>query len=117
MVVLAGWVVERTPPEDFVRRTLFFCIAVIVVLVLRLRFLRDLERGFRTQQRVAVRIEDELGLYRGIYPLEWKRAGTESAPGRFFASTYALLYAGLLVVAVALFFETAVQGFLVLLRR
>src|SRR5438552_7797866 len=92
MLGLAGWAVQRSEPLDMMHRTLYFVAAAIVVLCLRLIYLRDLERGFRTQQQVAVRSEAELGLYRGIYPLAWKRAGNEGSEGRFFTSTYRLLY-------------------------
>jgi hypothetical protein len=75
---------------------------VVGVAVVRHVYLRDLEKGFRSQQRVAVRIEECLGLYRGIYPMEWQKAGVDSSPGRFFASTYALLYLGSGILALVL---------------
>ena len=88
----------------------FLALAVVVALGVILFYVRDLERGFRTQFRAAVRIERLLGLYEPgafdpdapLYPSEWARAGTEFAGGRFFRNTYLLLGlgAGLLIAAI-----------------
>ena len=91
-------------------RRAFLAMAVIVALGVILYYVRDLERGFRTQFRAAVRIERLLGLYEPgafdpdapLYPSEWARAGTEFAGGRFFRNTYLLLGLGaaLLIAAI-----------------
>src|SRR5262249_9831863 len=104
LLAVTGWLVQRPAPLGWQERAFLLCALMAVLVVLRGRYLRDLEAGFRGQQRVAVRIEEALGLYNGIYPLEWQKAGRDVSGGRFFSSSYALLYIGCGVLAVALVF-------------
>ena len=77
--------------------------AMILVAVLALRFFyfKDLERGFRAQQRIQARIEAVIGLSKkgvfgveSIFPEEWAVAGTRQGKGRFFSHNYLLIYLG-----------------------
>ena len=84
----------------------------LLALAAILFYIRDLEKGFCNQFRVATRIEMLLGFYEagvydsagGLYPASWASAGTASGQGRFFRMTYALLCLGaaVLVVTVSL---------------
>lgn len=84
--------------------TIFCVIGVLFSLgVLRFMYLENLERGFNKQLRVAVRLEKALGLFSvgifdnedtSVYPDEWKNAGSGKGAGKFFETTYLLLYAG-----------------------
>jgi hypothetical protein len=74
---------------------------VVAVLALRIFYFRDLERGFRAQQRIQARIEEVIGLSRkgvfgndSIFPEEWAVAGTQKGKGRFFSHNYLLIYLG-----------------------
>ena len=71
--------------------------------VLKFEYLSDLYKGFKTQQKIAVKIEDSLGYYstikeknssNSIYPASWKKSGSDGGDGRFFRSTNYLLYLG-----------------------
>jgi len=84
---------------------------IVAFAVLRFVFLEDLNKGFRGQQRVAARIEKALGLYTPgffddetatVYPEKWMKAGAENGDGKFFASTYLLLYTGVAFLLVAI---------------
>jgi len=108
----AGWIVVEDPSWSRLDRLLVSAAVLLVLGALRLRYFPDLQEGFTSQQRVAARIEAELGLYdekvlghdngQGpIYPSDWRNAGQKEGSGRFFESNYFLLYAavGLLLVA------------------
>jgi hypothetical protein len=91
---------------------IFYVIGTIIsIAVLRLKYLEDLHRGFKSQQCTAVRLEKALGLFtpgvfddekESIYPKKWEGAGTEEGDGRFFHTTYALLYVGTVFLVIAI---------------
>jgi hypothetical protein len=89
---------------------IFLVIAEALALVAILFYVRDLERGFRNQFRVAVRMEKVLGFGepgffgpdQQIYPEEWAKAGTKQSRGRFFRNTYLLLFLGAAILLVAI---------------
>lgn len=81
------------------------------LLVLRFWYLADLQKGFAGQQRVAATIERTLGFFepgalglldRPIYPASWDEAGTVDGRGRFFSSSYAMIYVGAAFLAAVL---------------
>jgi hypothetical protein len=114
MVTAAGWLMQNDifiPPS----RILFYLVALCVVLwTLRFKYLSDLQRGFSSQQRVAARLESALSLYTpgvfdkakdSIYPKRWEHAGSGNSEGKFFSSTYLLLYIGVVILSLALMFQ------------
>ena len=107
----SAWIIQSEQGLDPFKKTIYIIGALSAAAVLRFDYLEDLKRGFKGQQRVAARLEKALGLYdsgkfdasgESIYPKEWERAGTETGNGKFFATTYNLLYVsvGLLVIAI-----------------
>lgn len=91
MLVIAGWAVDRKIVITSIEALFLFSVLLIAMTVIRGVYLRDLESGFRSQQRVLVQIEEALGLFDGVYPVEWRQAGSGNGQGRFFRATYALL--------------------------
>lgn len=86
----------------------------IGLYVLRFVYLNDLSVGFRSQQRVAADIEQVLGYYssikrinssKPIYPIKWKKAGKKDCDGKFFKSTFLLLYVGYIFLIVSIIFN------------
>ncbi len=81
----------------------------VALAALRLGFLSPIyTRGFQNQQRAAVRIEKALGLFTpgtfddadtSLYPEKWASAGSKDGEGKFFASTFLLLYIGVAFLA------------------
>jgi nitrogen fixation-related uncharacterized protein len=120
MLAAAGWLMQS---ETFIapKQKLLYIIALGVAFwALRFKYLDDLEKGFSKQQRVAVRIEKALGLYtpgefdeeeKPIYPQEWEKAGSEGGNGKFFASTYLLLYIGVAILALAILLQPEYHNF------
>ncbi len=108
-----GWLVA-SPIALTLTQKAFYSIAIVVSLaVLRFVYLRDLCEGFKTQQRTAARVEKELRLFEpefyagsksSIYPSNWEHAGTDKGSGKFFTTTYILIYIGaaILIAAVIL---------------
>lgn len=103
MLAAGGWLIQSditlSPPQ----KLLYIVGIAVAFIALRFHFLADLYRGFQSQQRTAVRIEKSLGLFTlkifdeeesSLYPKEWTRAGEPDGEGKFFASTYLLLYIG-----------------------
>jgi hypothetical protein len=113
LIGAGGFVVQADEPLSRPDRLLSSLCVIGAVGVLRLVYLADLEKGFSAQQRTAARLEATLGLYdvgvfdqdQGpMYPANWADAGKDKGGGRFFAASYALLYAGALSLLLALAF-------------
>jgi hypothetical protein len=112
LAAASGWIIVEHPLLSCERRVSFSLMVIVIFLLLRLIYFRDLQRGFVTQQRVAVRIETELGLYgpelnksgqgESIYPESWQKAGNTDGGGRFFKTNSLLLLAGVILFLVVL---------------
>lgn len=114
----SGWFLQSGVQLSLMGRIYLIIGTVVAYGALRYAFLADLEKGFNTQQRVAARIEEELGLYTvdplgsgqtPIYPQTWRSAGQDGSPGGFFASTYLLIYISAALLAVSVLFSTALS--------
>lgn len=113
LVAAGGWLIQRE--EDLTQPERWMAVLGLIGAVVALRwvYLADLQKGFAAQQRTAAKVEVALGLYDAgvfdrsdapIYPPSWANAGAKRGSGRFFASTYALLYVGALFLGVVIFF-------------
>jgi hypothetical protein len=104
-----GWLMQ----SDIILSTLRKIIAIVIIIgavsFIRFIYLEDLRKGFNSQQKIAVRLEKALCLYskgifddsdESIYPAKWARAGTEKSDGKFFDSTYGLLYIGVAFILI-----------------
>jgi len=115
LLAAGGWLLQSHPSFSPLQKA-FLVFAVLVALaLLRFMYLEDLCRGFRSQLRVAARIEDALGLFtpkvfsateHPIYPQSWKAAGTQEGDGRFFDANYVLLYVGVAFLVVCIILAT-----------
>lgn len=105
LVVVAGFFIDRDISLSIVQKIFAISALAAILIVLRFFFLRDLEKGFRGQFKTATRIEKILKLYdeneyteSSVYPKEWERAGQVKCDGRFFRSSYLLLYVGFVIL-------------------
>lgn len=111
-ITSGGWLLQT----DMTMRTtekLFFSIAIILsIIFIRVFYLRDLEKGFKTQQQIQAKIETLLGLCTpgmyiqdSVYPQEWAHAGTKRGRGRFFLHNYLLIYLATVILLVCIWFK------------
>jgi len=114
LVGAGGWLIQAEDNLSCPERVIALLGLAGAVLTLRLVYLADLQKGFAAQQRTAAKLEAALGLYEvgvfdradvPIYPASWANAGDEKGSGRFFASTYALLYVGAAFLGVVILFS------------
>jgi hypothetical protein len=104
-VTAGGWLLQSTAVLSNSEKLLFTLTILISVIIVRLFYLGDLEKGFKTQQRIQAKIEDTLGLCKPgifrtdeIYPKEWADAGTKKGTGKFFLHNYFLIYLGTVIL-------------------
>lgn len=111
LMAASGWVLQAREPLDDTKRWAALGGLTAAVLILRFVYLADLKRGFDAQQRTAARLERALGFYQAglfddestsIYPARWLEAGKSKGAGKFFISTYRLIYAGSFFLAFSL---------------
>jgi hypothetical protein len=84
-------------------------VLVLLILILFKTYIKDLEKGFKTQQQVAADIEAELGFYnegvfaeKTLFPLRWKDSGTEDGDGKYFDTTRILILFGTVLLALTI---------------
>ncbi|WP_296167499.1 hypothetical protein [uncultured Brevundimonas sp.] len=108
-----GWLLQTD--DGLTSSEVWVCLLGLIgaVLVLRGVYLADLQKGFSAQQRTAVKLETALGLFEvdvfdrsgsPMYPASWARAGEDTGSGRFFATTFALIYLGAAFLGLAMIF-------------
>lgn len=113
MAAAGGWLIQAETPLSVSERWVSLAGLIAAVIVLRFVYLADLQKGFNAQQRTTVRLETALGFFDNavfevgggsIYPAAWAEAGKSKGSGRFFASTYGLIYTGAVFLALTLVF-------------
>ena len=112
LITASGWVIQSDVSFSFTQKVMLLTGLFIAFYALRFRYLADLERGFKKQQQVAVRLEKALGMYEPnffdkneedpIYPRAWQDAGNKDGNGKFFQSTHLLLYVGFLALVTSI---------------
>lgn len=102
LIVASGWIVGLNEPLVKQEKYLIIFTVIVGFSVLRFFYLSDLNKGFRNQQKVVVKLEKILGLYKdafysesgSIYPENWSGTGGKGGPGNFIFSTNLLIYTG-----------------------
>lgn len=103
LLAAGGWLVESGTVLTPLQKVLYFIGIIVAVAALRFKYLDDLERGFKSQQRVMVRLEKAAGFFTpgvfddetdSVYPSTWENTGNKNGDGKFFKTTYLLLYIG-----------------------
>jgi hypothetical protein len=109
-----GWLLQSGIEFTFFQKLGMIIFIVVAYRKLRYEYLHDLNKGFKSQQKVAARIESTLGLFStgvfddestSIYPEGWKNCGQEDGEGKFFVTTYNLLLIGLIFFAFSIIFS------------
>ncbi len=103
LLTAGGWFIQSDIVLTSGQKLLYLIGVVVAIAVLRFKYLDDLCTGFQAQQRVAVRLEKTLGLFTpgifdgeadSVYPPKWESAGNINGGGKFFNTSYLLLYVG-----------------------
>ena len=110
LIAASGWIVGLNEPLGRQEKCLIIFAVIIGFSVLRFFYLSDLNKGFRNQQKVIVKLEKTLGLYKdvfysesgSIHPEKWSETGGKEGPGNFFFSTYLLIYTGVGIFVLSL---------------
>jgi hypothetical protein len=114
LAAASGWVITNTCSISSKNGSLFILFSVLCYIVLKYHYLEDLKKGFSTQQRMTSKIEELLGFHESnfftedslpLYPKSWKNAGTEEGEGKFFKTTYYLLYLGFGILIFSILFS------------
>jgi len=103
LIAASGWIVGLNEPIQRQDKCLIMFVVIVGFSVLRFFYLSDLNKGFRTQQKVIVKLEESLGLYKdafysksgSMYPLSWAEIGGKAGSGKFFSYTNLLIYTGI----------------------
>jgi heme/copper-type cytochrome/quinol oxidase subunit 4 len=108
---VSGWLVQSDVILGCAEKQLYIFGLAIAFILIRFVYLKDLNKGFKGQQRTTAKLEKALGFYDtkffnddedSLYSKSWEKAGTEEGEGKFFQSTYYLVYAGFIFLLVAL---------------
>lgn len=111
MIGASTWLLQHNVALSLSQKLFYMIILTIGVGVLRFKYLKDLQNGFRSQQVTSVRLEEALGFYTPrffnkeedtLYPKHWNDAGTNKSGGRFFQTTHTLLYTGAVILALTI---------------
>ena len=103
MLGVSGWLLQADVSLTCDQKIIYILAAVVAFVAVRYFYLEDLCTGFRGQQRMAAKIEKALGFFmpgffdgssEPMYPEKWEKAGTADGDGKFFRTTYILIYVG-----------------------
>lgn len=103
MIGIGGWLLQSDIVLSFSQKIIYILLIIIASAVLRFSYLRDLNIGFKKQQQAAAKLEKALGFFtpgffdgsdKAIYEESWAKAGTDKGKGRFFKTTFILMYIG-----------------------
>lgn len=88
--------------------TLLIVVASLIFILFK-TYIKDLEKGFKNQQKVAADIESALGFFednvltsKALYPLRWQNSGTDIGEGKYFSSTGILIISGGIILALTI---------------
>lgn len=126
LIAASAWIFQNEivfrPNQKFI-----YIIAILVALyVLRFIYLEDLSKGFKGQQQIAVKLEKSLGFFtpnffddaseNSMYPEKWQKAGTPDGDGKFFNSSYILIYTGVVFLILSILLSGCGQNDDILFR-
>jgi hypothetical protein len=118
LLAAGGWLIQSHTLLTIGEKVFYLCGLCVAIAVLRFVYFRDLETGFKSQQRVAARLERALGFFTPgsfdsredpIYPAKWEAAGSTRGGGNYFRGSYMLLYTGTVFLVCAILLNGVVM--------
>lgn len=105
----SGWLFQSDVYLQHHEQVMLILFLVLITAVLFTTYIKDLEKGFKGQQKVAAKIENALGFYtegafmaETVYPNEWKKAGTEDGTGKYFDTNKIMIITGVIVLSLTI---------------
>jgi|GEM_PF-1376059 hypothetical protein len=114
LLAASAWLIAGTVVPTLAQKTIYTIAVAAAFIAVRLVYLEDLHSGFKGQLRTVARLEEALGMFQvsmfdassdSVYPKEWRDAGTKNGKGRFFKRSFLLIYVGVAVLLVAVWFK------------
>lgn len=96
----SGWLFQSDICLTLAQKILYTVLSLGIWYILKKLYFSDLEKGFNSQRKILVKIEDSLGFYKKshfsesddtLYPKEWRHSGEKGSEGKFFQNTYNLM--------------------------
>lgn len=90
---IGGWLIQSNTSLYCIEKEIYIIALLITFIVIRFQYLKDLNKGFKGQQKITVKIEKSLGFFTpnffpeeqdSMYPKSWNQAGTNGGSGNFF---------------------------------
>ena len=114
MLAVSGWLLQSGVVLSCSQKVFYILAVLIAFIAVRFTYLGDLCIGFKGQQRIAAKLEKALGFFtpgffndseESMYPEKWEKAGTADGDGKFFRTTYTLIYIGTAFLILAILFS------------
>ena len=108
----SGWLIQSEVYLTSTQKSLGILGVLAAFVALRFFYLEDLQKGFKAQQQTAAKLEKALGFFtpgffdgsdKTLYPESWEHSGTDKGSGKFFDTTYMLLYIGFVFLILVIF--------------
>jgi len=108
---IGGWLIQSDIHILFVNKIIYLLTLFVIYHAIIFHYLEDLNKGFKGQQKMAVKIEKILCFFNknffskedgSLYPESWENAGTEKGEGKFFETTYLLINIGFILISIAI---------------
>lgn len=112
-IAITGWIIQAKIILNTAQKLFILSILLLIFIIIRFFYLHDLEKGFKNQFRIASRLEEILGFYqkdafiksdKPLFPESWKQSGNDKCDGKYFRSSYMLLYFAVLALSSAIIF-------------
>jgi len=114
MLSVSGWLMQSDMVLSCPQKLVYILAVTVAFIAVRFVYLEDLCKGFKGQQRIAVKLEKALGFFtpgffndsgESVYPEKWEKVGTADGDGKFFHSTYTLIYIGTIFLILTILFS------------
>jgi hypothetical protein len=109
MLAASGWLFQSDVYLFKHEQIILLAVLASLITILFKTYIKDLEKGFRNQQRVTADIESALGFFednilteKALYPSKWRNSGTDIGEGKYFNTTGILILSGGAVLALTI---------------
>lgn len=107
LVGIGGWLIQSDVILTIFQKIISIGAVMASYCAIQYYYFKDLNKGFKGQQRAAVKIEKALGFFtpkffndedKSFYDQKWEMAGTDEGEGNFFSTSDLLILIGVCFV-------------------